>query len=133
MWSPETEEEETVSAAVGLEHVLSEAADSSREPLMLAETLQRRAEVHRENSPVYSHNPGQNYPHNSQADVEALKPGVETIPESQRDRESLGRSFAPPPPGHFVSAEHEADCARFLAEAKGLARRRFEAGLVLGT
>jgi len=38
-------------------------------------------------------------------------------------------SLAPPPYGHFVSAQHEADCARFLAETKRLARRRAEAAL----
>ena len=131
MWAFETEEEEAVEAVVGLDGVVSEAADSSREPLMLAETLQRRAVVYRRNSPVYSHDHGENYPHNSQADVEAVEPGVETIPESETDAESepLRR---PPPPGHFVSGEHQSDCARFLAEAKSLARRRFEAGLVLG-
>lgn len=47
----------------------------------------------------------------------------------QRDAESepLQPSLAPPPCGHFVSAQHEADCARFLAEAKKLARCRAEA------
>jgi hypothetical protein len=38
-------------------------------------------------------------------------------------------SLAPPPCGHFVSAQYEADCARFLAETKRLARRRAEAAL----
>ncbi len=35
---------------------------------------------------------------------------------------------APLPRGEFVSARYESDCARFLAETKGLARRRAEAG-----
>jgi hypothetical protein len=33
------------------------------------------------------------------------------------------------PPGQFVSDQHEADCARFLAEVKEFIRRRSEAGL----
>jgi hypothetical protein len=33
------------------------------------------------------------------------------------------------PRGEFVSARYESDCARFLAETKGLARRRAEAAL----
>ena len=39
------------------------------------------------------------------------------------------RPLAPPPRGHFVTAQYEADCARFLAETKKLARRRAEATL----
>jgi hypothetical protein len=34
-----------------------------------------------------------------------------------------------PPPGQFVSHEHEADCSRFLEEVKEFIRRRFELGL----
>ena len=34
-----------------------------------------------------------------------------------------------PPPGEFVSVEHEADCSRFLEEVKEFIRRRSEAGL----
>lgn len=41
----------------------------------------------------------------------------------------LAPPLAPPPCGHFVSARHETDCARFLAETKKLARRRAEATL----
>ena len=33
------------------------------------------------------------------------------------------------PPGQFVSAEHKADCSRFLEEVKEFIRRRSEAGL----
>jgi hypothetical protein len=36
---------------------------------------------------------------------------------------------AEPPPGQFVSDEHEADCSRFLEEVKEFVRRRREAGL----
>jgi hypothetical protein len=36
--------------------------------------------------------------------------------------------LAPPPRGEFVSARFESDCARFVAEAKSLARHRVEAG-----
>jgi hypothetical protein len=34
------------------------------------------------------------------------------------------------PPGSFVSDQHQHDCARFIAHAKALARRRAEAKLV---
>jgi hypothetical protein len=34
-----------------------------------------------------------------------------------------------PPPGQFVSDEHEADCSRFLEEVKAFVHRRHEAGL----
>jgi hypothetical protein len=34
-----------------------------------------------------------------------------------------------PPPGQFVSDEHEADCSRFLEEVKEFIRHRSEAGL----
>jgi hypothetical protein len=34
-----------------------------------------------------------------------------------------------PPPGEFVSEEHEADCSRFLEDVKAFIRRRSEAGL----
>jgi hypothetical protein len=33
------------------------------------------------------------------------------------------------PPGHFVTAELESDCSRFLEEIKEVVRRRIEAGL----
>lgn len=42
-----------------------------------------------------------------------------------------GKNEHPPrsaPPGEFLSADFESDCARFLAEAKERARRRAEAG-----
>jgi len=32
-----------------------------------------------------------------------------------------------PPPGHFVSAELESDCARFIEHVRELARKRAEA------
>ena len=35
---------------------------------------------------------------------------------------------APSLPGHFVSEEHQTDCARFLDDVKELVRRRREAG-----
>jgi hypothetical protein len=34
-----------------------------------------------------------------------------------------------PPPGQFVSDQHQADCLRFLEEVKEFIRRRSEAGL----
>jgi hypothetical protein len=33
-------------------------------------------------------------------------------------------SVPPPLPGDFLSAEYESDCARFVADARNLARRR---------
>ena len=36
------------------------------------------------------------------------------------------------PPGQFVSAEHEADCSRFLQDVKESIRRRAELGLDRG-
>ncbi len=33
-------------------------------------------------------------------------------------------SLAPPLPGDFLLAEYESDCARFVADARNLARRR---------
>lgn len=38
-------------------------------------------------------------------------------------------ALAPRLPGDFLLAEYESDCARFIAEAKGVARRRMEAGV----
>jgi hypothetical protein len=37
-----------------------------------------------------------------------------------------------PPPGQFVSDEHEADCTRFLQEVMEFVQRRHEAGLGRG-
>ena len=131
IWAAPESEEEAVDAVVEVEEILSNAADSLREPSMLSDTLQRRAEVYRQNSRVYSHNYQQNsYPYNSPTDVETPKPSVETMAESQTDAKSepLRRSLTPQC-GDFVSAEYESDCARFVAEAKNLARRRVEAGL----
>jgi hypothetical protein len=51
-----------------------------------------------------------------------------TGPEKAREagkNESEGRST---PPGDFLSADFESDCARFIDEAKERARRRAEAG-----
>jgi hypothetical protein len=45
--------------------------------------------------------------------------------EMQPDRNDERR----PPPGQFVSDEHEADCSRFLEEVKEFIQRRSEAGL----
>lgn len=49
----------------------------------------------------------------------------ETQPDENRERQ--------PPPGQFVSDEHEADCSRFLEEVKEFVRRRSEAGLARRT
>ena len=46
----------------------------------------------------------------------------ETYPEPERRPEDG-------PPGHFVSAELQSDCSRFLDEIKEVVQRRIEAGL----
>jgi len=43
--------------------------------------------------------------------------------QSEQEREHQ------PPPGQFVSDQHEADCSRFLEEVKEFIRHRSEAGL----
>ena len=73
----------------------------------------------------------QSYPHRPPAAVENLerrveksiapRPGMESEPPTP----SLVLAFA----GDFVSAHYESDCARFVSEAKRLARRRAEAAL----
>jgi hypothetical protein len=45
----------------------------------------------------------------------------ETQPDENREHQ--------PPPGQFVSDEHEADCSHFLEEVKEFIRRRSELGL----
>lgn len=42
---------------------------------------------------------------------------------SERDSERVTAS-EPAPPGHFVSADHQSDCARFLQQVRELAERR---------
>jgi hypothetical protein len=39
-------------------------------------------------------------------------------------------SLAPPLPGDFLLAEYESDCARFVADARNLARRRMNRPLL---
>jgi hypothetical protein len=46
----------------------------------------------------------------------------ESSPEPERRPEER-------PPGHFVSAELQSDCSRFLEEIKEVVRHRIEAGL----
>jgi hypothetical protein len=38
-------------------------------------------------------------------------------------------SLPPPLPGDFLLAEYESDCARFVADARNLARRRMNSAL----
>jgi hypothetical protein len=45
-------------------------------------------------------------------------------PQADAESEPLGGSLAGPLPGDFLLAEYESDCARFVADAKNLARRR---------
>jgi hypothetical protein len=49
-----------------------------------------------------------------------LKPGG--LPVDSVDKNPV--SLAPPLPGEFLLAEYESDCARFVADARDLARRR---------
>ena len=62
------------------------------------------------------------YPHRPHGDAQRPQVAVEG-PES-----AVGQT-ARPGWGHFVSAQHEADCARFLSETKKIAQRRAEAAL----
>ena len=55
--------------------------------------------------------------------------GYQQRPHACEPRPQVAVESAPPPCGHFVSAQHKADCARFLADTKKLARRRAEAAL----
>jgi hypothetical protein len=72
------------------------------------------------------------YRQHSQAAVEKPEAGVgkTAAPRTDAESEPLAASLAPAPRGHFISTDYEADCARFLLEAKGLARRRAQALLV---
>jgi hypothetical protein len=67
--------------------------------------------------------------------VNAAQPGFPHLPlESPQlpvdsvDKNSV--SFAPPLPGDFILAEYESDCARFVADASNLARRRMNLPLL---
>lgn len=84
--------------------------------MLLDEALQRRAEGDRQRPPVAVDRP--------QSAV-----GKTVAPRIDREPEPLHASIAPPPPGHFLLAEHETDCARFLAETKKRARCRAETAL----
>jgi hypothetical protein len=57
-----------------------------------------------------------------QARSEPTQPPVDSV-------EKYPVSLAPSLPGDFLLAEYESDCARFVAEAKNVARRRREAGV----
>jgi hypothetical protein len=73
----------------------------------------------------------QSYPHRPPAAVENPELGVEQTlaPRSGVESEPLPPLLAPRPSGNFVSSQYESDCARFVSEAKRLARRRAEAAL----
>jgi hypothetical protein len=49
-------------------------------------------------------------------------------PVDSVDKEPV--SLAPPLPGDFLLAEYESDCARFVANARNLARRRMNQRLL---
>ncbi|SRR5712691_8763053 len=105
----------------------SRPVNASRESSMLSTTRQRRAEVYRQNSQAYSQAYSQSsYPQNPQAGGQTPGASVENMagPQTDAESESLQRPLAPPLPGDFLLAEYESDCARFVAEAKNLARRR---------
>lgn len=53
--------------------------------------------------------------------------GATAAPQFKEESQSLPRTVAMHLPGEFVSDRYEADCARFVAEAKRLARCRSEA------
>jgi len=77
------------------------------------------------------HERAQSYPHRPPTAVENAEPGVKNTLTPPRDAESepLTTLLAPIPSGNFVSTQYESDCARFVSEAKRLARRRAEAAL----
>jgi hypothetical protein len=60
----------------------------------------------------YAHKPG--FPH---PPLEPAQPPVDSVDKNSG-------SLAPPLPGEFLLAEYESDCARFVADARNLARRR---------
>jgi hypothetical protein len=68
----------------------------------------------------------QDSPHFPPGAVESLERGAGRTAVPGTDAESGPRapSLAPCLPGHFVSAQYESDCARFVSEAKRLARHR---------
>ena len=84
--------------------------------MQLTEALQERA---------------QGYPHHQPAAVESPELHVEETLTPRRDAEPepLTTFLAPRPSGNFVSTQYESDCARFVSEAKRIARRRAEAAL----
>ena len=73
----------------------------------------------------------QSYPHHPPAAVENQELGVEKTLAPRRDAESEAPTtlLAPLLSGNFVSTQYESDCARFVSEAKRIARRRAEAAL----
>jgi hypothetical protein len=72
------------------------------------------------------------YSQNPQAGIQSPRATVEGMagPQTEAESESLRRSLAPPLPGDFLSSEYESDCARFVAEARNLARRRMGRALL---
>jgi hypothetical protein len=50
-----------------------------------------------------------------------------TAPEPAQERDLRDEGAGTAPPGHFVSAELESDCARFIEQARELARKRAQA------
>jgi hypothetical protein len=103
-------------AVVRIPHGRSRPLNATRESIPSA--TQQRA-----GSPAYPQNPqaaGQN---------PGGAVGNPAGPPTDAESEPVRRSVTPPVPGDFLLAEYELDCARFIAEAKKVARRRMEAGV----
>jgi hypothetical protein len=114
-----------VDAVVRAQDVRSMHVNDSSESSLT--TGQRRAEVYQQNSPACSQADSQDsFPQNPQAGVQPPRESVETraVPQSVAAEVPLRPPIAQPLPGDFLLAEYESDCARFVAEAKNLARRR---------
>jgi hypothetical protein len=74
-------------------------------------------------------------PHARSRPVNAAEPGSPHLPEqpAQMPVDSVDKnavSLPPPLPGEFLLAEYESDCARFVADARNLARRRMSRPLL---
>jgi hypothetical protein len=73
--------------------------------------------AHAHSGPV---NAASGFPH---LPLEPAEPPVDSV-----DKNPV--SLAPPLPGDFLLAEYESDCARFVADARNLARRRMNRPLL---
>jgi hypothetical protein len=76
--------------------------------------------AHAHERPANAGQPG--FPHQPS---EPAEPPVDSV-----DKNPV--SLVPPLPGEFLLAEYESDCARFVADARNLARRRMGLALLIG-